>query len=627
MHTAAAVAFLVMAVACTRAAVDYPIDWATVPATAPAATNTRTLDFGNCMCDTTAGCDANCCCDRDCTTEGKFFGPCKKTVAGTSQVIKCVDRNSGTDIVNSQEEVAYQEPVAGDAVCVVSTNLPVGMDEFWNLPSDAGVARMVATPRDSWPPRPTLTPTALKANDRLPFYSVRLEQGGTWRSAIDGDGYVKVPRAAGTNGACNFDRAVRFLEEEYHTCNLAAPRGVAAPLEALCAGDYNVNKYKFWALTPPGHTLRNVNNIVGVVVNVRDSNGNLIDTADPTTTVRSELTGSAGVRAASTARQLQQTAAASTSFASGVCRSAVIATKLHVFYEMVDAGSRIFNASVDLTVADVATAGPYRLTSEVKFTRVGHNENTAVPRRSGNPGYVAGARVQVGRLVSQDPASPTSKTAIAARMRGFALPAGHLCSQKQFVGVPFAHDVQQTGCGVALTEAQLDALCLQPRGTEALLQDALTPTGDGANISYIVDRFAMSANARADRPSDWIPVMGMPWAVTDRTSSYTRAARQCPNLVVGLRWVIGVARAGVDYNPQDVIIGVRVEPIMGTWKFRGSGNTTINYFKFEASFVRVAEDAGVSRQEVIPPNILPTVTEDVFYPFRRPGARTRDTAN
>jgi tectonic-1/3 len=607
-----AVSFATVAVALT---VENAIDFTAISVTQEGRVNTATNEFGSCICDRSPQCDPNCCCDPDCTQQviSEVFTGCAKAVAGKNEIVRCSDpdTSAATDIVFHRDEYKEQKPVAKAAVCIVRTNLPDDMTEYFRLPTSTDGAAPVSP---VWPARDALVTGnsfAFKAGDRLPYVKATLT-GAAWTVALEGSGYLTDPRPTGAGGRCQTDRLTGFLDP--HRLQECAWTG---GLASLCANELNADVRKHYiALTPPEHLLTSASRVIPVrlVVQVASSGTVLQDLApadNPLTTLLNPGTG----------RRQSSSGESSFNPATGICSNAILRRELNIVYSAESGGAIITAATMTFYVGDVVnnTASVYWTAYRTTFQREGEAARDVVPQRVGNPGYVAGSPVLAGRLVT-DPAG-TGKEAIAARTAGFTLPFGRLCSDHQQIGVRFLHDVKETACGVNLTEADLNNLCFTQTTTDVLIKDALTPVGEG-NISYLIDRIGFTANAQYSHVNDWVPVKDVPWTASAATWSSTQ--RSCTGLTVGVRWIISVARGGIAYNPQDVIVGARAVPIVGTWRFRSARTWSLFPLRFEVAFVRLGEEGDVSRKAIVPPNILPPVDEDVFFPFRRAGDRTED---
>jgi hypothetical protein len=228
-----------------------------------------------------------------------------------------------------------------------------------------------------------------------------------------------------------------------------------------------------------------------------------------------------------------------------------------------------------------------------------------------------------------------SKSAIEKTIGGFSIPVSDDCfSNPRRKSVKFLHDVVNAGCGVRISEAQLQSLCSDPAAGSTLLLSVLRQnftdlTGifpaslfNKTAATELVDRIASTADARIEDPSSWVPVSGGSLSTFPQVAPlpYDPFRRQCSNLLVGLHYKIMVARAGSLTNPQDVIVAAFASPLVGTWVIRNDTTfdgsaTTVNYVRFKVTFVRYG---GTTTSTIVEaPPLLPQVDDTIFYPFRR----------
>jgi hypothetical protein len=630
-------AFAAVAVVVPGYAFEYSVNWDNVPTSAPARVTTDDTNFGNCICNLSPDCDPDCCCDPDCSGQarGAFTG-CAKEVAGTNELVMCSSRNEATRIYRSREgnEPEYRQPVAGDAVCIVRTNLPSGANSFAALPSTETINGASAPQAPVWPARDAGTvSTRFKVGDRLPYLrAVVASTGSGWDIGIEGSGYISDPRPLLPGGQCSSTRTTGFMEpHRYEECS------VAGSLESLCALELNPAAYRFMALTPPGHSLAASSGIVGIKYAVANADtGAVISEAyDPSSTFR--LTFS-GVRRQEPSVIAAGGSTAGYDSATSSCTAGIIRRHLVVQYATSNTdgleGASIESATMTFYVGNITanSQSKYWVGYETTFvevtastasdgtvTAVPTTSDAAVPPRQGNPGYIAGTPLLAGRTVQLG-----NKVAVAARLGGLTIPTGRMCSSRQHASVRFMHNTESS-CAVNVTASEFFELCFSG-SIDTMLKESLTPQGaaTGANL-YSIDRVGFTANARGNYINDWVNVSGMPLPDADATAvSWSSTLKQCANLRIGVRYTVLVSRAGPSYNPQDVIVGVRATPITGAWRYRSTAASTLMDFTFKVEFVRV--EGGTRRTIIAPPTILPSVEEDVWFPFRREGQSVDTTA-
>jgi hypothetical protein len=189
------------------------------------------------------------------------------------------------------------------------------------------------------------------------------------------------------------------------------------------------------------------------------------------------------------------------------------------------------------------------------------------------------------------------------------------------------YDVYESGCTVNMTEEQLEGYCTT--GSNALIQQLLTQAGQSATggvntTGSLITVVAKTADASIDDPSAWVTIAGIPFAAVI-PFPYDTIHRQCSSLMVGVHYTFVVARAGAVYNPQDVIVAAYADPILGNWYIRNHTDYTTSAVTtqeviFRVSFVRYEPSSQATLMRVIvPPPILPSLGDTIFYPFRMPG--------
>ena len=619
--------------------------WSDVPApgTTSTARNAQSEAFGQCMCDLTESCDLNCCCDPDCAGEVKMFSRCIKEAAAQAQLLRCYEPNPATQLVRTTQEYATRSVPLEGAICVINANTPSSMTMYHVPPNPTAVAKQLSVlatkePPASWPTAMTAGNAGgtvfFKPRDSVPFlaavatgssYALRRTEG-QWRS----------PVAHPVDGSCQMTHTTRFMKNEFATCS------VEGTLRSLCTATsrswFNIDRHKYTVILPPGRAGLDAVEAERAVVAISIVDANTEQTVINGANVRpmdliNRLFSNNGDASGSLAPNLPR----ATSFsqqASGanVCRSAVVGQHLLIEYvwDPVEGRAQISNATMRLTIADVAESAnrKYVYTSRVTFYRkdasgLGVRLPSGLPR-VGRPGYIRSARLLAGDIATS---ADGKSSAINVLGVGLVLPFGS-CGAG-FKGVRFLHDVQAASCMIALTEVQLRSVCAFT--SKDLLSTALKIPG----VSFTLpSRLSAFADSLPEAASEWVTVDGATAVLNEHpaTNGYDAVGRQCSGLVVGLRWTILVTRQGPVYNPQDVIVGASVRPILGVWKFRNvtesysptsSTATTRVAFSFMVSFVRM-DDADFSQRRIIPPSVLPEVDEDVFYPFRLPSSNNID---
>jgi tectonic-1/3 len=604
------------------------VDWSAVPATAPDARNLNSASLGSCICDVTINvCDINCCCDTDCTSaEVLLFGTnCLPATVSGPEVDDCVSLNSATELIRINEWGGTLDQVkpAKGAVCLERNNYPDGADSYFQVPST------VTKPTDAllspdWY-SPDVSSTGFVVGQRLPM--VRFSNvTGTPRLLSVGSGYLSVPSGS-PSGECQvngaYEKPVQFFSP------LTASGCKASGTSSAACDFISLSRFATQdALANPTATVTTGTTLIAITTRVFSaSTGAFLYTIDnlPLRQTFFTLSSATAVTANTTLTPL------TTSFnaTSNTCTNGVSSVRTTVLYD-VTATVVVRNVTRDIYVGDIDVSpdnGGHTFSHDVYMLRSG---STATPSyNEGSPGYIAGTSMRAGSMVSEP---STGKVAVQERVGGFAVPTGgKACSRNLYKSVAFMHNVLSSGCTLTLTELELQTLCSSTAGgTSSLLTQILsingTSLGDGELLNTTttpITLIAKTADAQHIDPSSWVSITGFP--ITSPTPNpYDDIGRQCSNLVVGLSYSFVVARAGRESNPQDVIVGAFVDPIIGSWRIRNETDettaaTSTVSFTFRVKFERYLPNSQttLSRRIVAPP-ILPDIDDTVFYPFRMP---------
>ena len=146
-----------------------------------------------------------------------------------------------------------------------------------------------------------------------------------------------------------------------------------------------------------------------------------------------------------------------------------------------------------------------------------------------------------------------------------------------------------------------------------------------ASSGGIVDVLGVTGDAVDAVISSWVSIEngGDAWAVSSSGTSplpYSTTERTCSNIITGLKYTISIGRAGSPLDPQDIIVGARIDPVYGSWTYKNIDASTNNFrFTFSVDFDRyIAESEKTQQRRIMAPSVLPGVDEYVFFPFRRP---------
>ena len=602
------------------------VDWSQVPDSTPAARNLNNANLGQCICDlTTNACDPLCCCDADCTAqEVALFASCEPSLGSSSSVPYCFNQDAATRIVRINNPEPLDEVVPGlGAICLVRNNYPSGVQSYFSVPANTAVSDPADSSSTEW-----FTDKEPSSNfivgSKVPMIRA-VNESNSWKLVAFGSGFLTI-QAPGKQGYCGdgFPRSVNFMDPVTSTecfAGTSVTAGTSAAASACSSMDVASTLYQ--AIRSP--SVLSSATVTPILVNIYSaSSGILLETVDPTALINGILSTSS---VAATRHFQVESVATTTALLGSVCTNAVTRRSLVIAYDASTSVLRVSNATLSIYVSDVDVSAQVTTSSRIVFIRTGA-ASLPIPR-DGNPGFLTGRSVPAGTFVVNG-----TKTAVQHRYGGFSIPSGGNCFRNKRRSVKFLHSVLNGGCDVTISETQLQSLCADAAAASNLLVSVLTQnvtvipsfpaklfnvTGD------LIDRIAMTADARSEDTPSWVPITG---GTRDTFPSimplpYDPYTRQCKNLFIGLHYKIVVARAGSQSNPQDVIVAAFADPILGTWAIRNDTSydgsaTTTNYLKFKVSFVRYGGTSQATLSSVVePPPLLPKLDDTIFYPFRR----------
>lgn len=611
--------------------VSATINWDEVPDSPPSARNLNSASLGECICDVTLNvCDVNCCCDADCLADeiALFTGSCLPEKVSGPEIDDCIHLNSATELVRISDwgGTVDRVKVAADAVCLERNNYPNGAESYFQVPST------VSKPADSllqpdWFVADTTT-SGFEVGKRMPL--VRFSNtSGIPRVISVGGGSLSVP-FGGPGGMCHasYEKPVAFFTPLTTSSCKVAGESSATVCDYISLSRFTQQD----ALANPSGTITGATTLVVITTRVHSAaSGALLYTIDNLPLRQSFFTLSNATALTPNTTSSPYTTSWDPSL--NLCMNGVSFVRTTITYD-VSASVRVRNVTRDVFIDNIdvsPSSGGHTFEHEVYMLRSGSSSDSAAAAaryHEGSPGFLEGKFIPAGVLLTDG----SGKEAIQQRIGGFAIPSGgKSCWRNQYKTVPFMHNVISSGCTLSITEQELQTLCANTAvGTSQLLNAILTingtTLGDGTVLNTTtspITRVAKTADALIIDPTSWVTVDGYP--ITSPTPNpYDSVGRRCSNLVVGLSYSFVVARAGKESNPQDVIVGAYVEPIVGAWRIRNDTDystaaSSSVAFTFRVHFERYlpGSQTTVSRRIVAPP-ILPEIDDTIFYPFRMP---------
>lgn len=557
---------------------SYPINWSLVPVEPPAARSLNSPLLGSCVCDVSQGlCDINCCCDPDCSSEiTNGFKFCLPDQFGYPDVDYCYTPNKGTKIerVNNKNVYLDRDKQGQSAICVVRANHPNNLYRYFSVPSSSTTSSAIRI--SDWPTIVTSeNPSSLVPGQQIFTFNYDV-----------------------VNNFSTYTGALRFpLQNAFGTCSqvfreatfLAPTFGSSCAMKASEA----CNRFPVSVLGNRFIASDMVSTKIPVTLRALNSDGTVLGVLDPLQLFNQSLN----------------------SYVDGTtCVNTVISEKTVIYYT---ANSAIASAVTDVVLRNVLL-DKYISRSVSVFFEQAKNNTPAANIISATPGYVVGSRVRVGSL--QSDFSATGATSVLERVGGLAMPSGgRLCQLQNFQRVGFFQSVLTSGCLLRLSTAELQSTC--GIGTAGILNQSFGVSSTNQRISLV----ARTADALTNDTTSWI---SLDWSEVDTLSPspgyYDSVARRCSNIVTGVKFQLVVARAGIEYNPQDVIISAFAQPILGSWQIKNASDFTqsaeamVN-LEFRVAFKRFDEGKQATiRRKVKAPPILPKLDDTVFYPFRKP---------
>ncbi|GET93457.1 hypothetical protein, conserved [Leishmania tarentolae] len=557
-----------------------PVNWSNVPNRTPDARNLNSPYLGECVCDLTRGiCDAFCCCDEDCDASARAaFTYCLPEKYSSPYLDYCYQKDGATSLkrINGKYETYIDKNVPDyNAVCVIKTNHPSELYRYFRVPTD------VREP--SLPTTPTKTVTVSQpyaVGDPLIMAKYVLISGSpSYRRVTP----FQLPTSL-SDGSCSaIGQNVGFLDPiKGNSCTLNGAQ--------MCLL-FPVAKYQNLFLQATLGYNSSAPEFVPFTLNLHTESGVLLDSLDP--------------------KVVPATSTYATTSDGKMCNNAIIDLQAHFSYSANESG-KLLEAVLNVTLGNIGLTQYVALSFEAAFT----GKNAPVPSNifPGTPGYLSGDKIRSGTLVTHD-----GKTAILERKSGFAVPAGgRLCSRNQWKRASFLHSIISSGCLVMMNESELQEIC--STGTGKIISTLLNVSIDG--IPTIVDHIGITNDALTNDTTSWIAISGLSDALTSSSGTYNAYTRQCTNITVGIHYQFVVARAGAEYNPQDIIVGAFASPILGNlqiWDETDFNENALSYqqFTFKVSFSRYGPNSqSTIMRRVVAPPILPPLGENIFYPFR-----------
>ncbi|RHW68074.1 hypothetical protein DPX39_110069500 [Trypanosoma brucei equiperdum] len=577
----AAVSTILCAVA--ERPVTYPIQWDDVPLKQPPARVLSSPYLGRCACDDTWGsCDPNCCCDDDCSaSERNKFHFCLREGWTNHTLERCQQSFTPTKTTVGERGYINKSIIGHRALCIIKSNNVGDMSPFFTLPEK--VSNPFGAHRHNR--LGSSNPKSYEVNGIVNAF--KKTESSDSVHGLRNAGFLSIPSSSWDGYCVPNSKQIRFMKPiDSTTCIYSGER--------ICA-HFPTTSFADLLLGSEGNT--NPRGLIPIILQVIDDvTGEILADIGPESSFPREL---------------------NSAVKNGICERAVVRAQHSILYSSEGAHLFIVNATSRLYTRHLNTNAIVSLLFQMEFFKAG----TRPPLNyfSGNIGYLCGSRIRAGALVEEG-----GKVGIAERVSGFSVPGtGASCFNRRYRKVGFLHSVIGGGCTVQMSERELRDICRQ-NGTGKLLRSILgidTLTLRDFDDTNPIDHIAKTADAHTNDTSSWLPLRGLDFDDI-APEPYDLIERRCRNVYVGLNYSFVISQVGAVGNPQDVIVGAFVDPIIGSWMIRNVTDFTINAtstqrFRFSVSFTRLDRLTNpIVGRKVVSPSIFPRLDDSVFHPFK-----------
>lgn len=302
---------------------------------------------------------------------------------------------------------------------------------------------------------------------------------------------------------------------------------------------------------------------------------------------------------------------------SGTCTNAFSGMNVTISYQVSDSQYSITGVTADLFFKSTSND---ILQQEFSVWYV-KADATVVFAKSGSPGYIIGAPVMAGTLVTASDNSAVDWS--PGRLSGITLPTmrsdNNLCTGKTLsdlayrVPVAFGEDLV-TGCSLTYSFSDLTNNCAAIRSNIFDYQMGST--------NSLFNRIGRYGNSSVQNIQDWVELMNtVPDSTLTSSNSGAGDSGTCSDLLTEFNIQFLTLPIGTVSNPQMVILGARYEFISGQFSFRCVGSSCFNdkqpqkfTIRSSITFVRASNSGFTSSSSSSSLNTI-SIPSDVFYPF------------
>ncbi|CAG9313766.1 unnamed protein product [Blepharisma stoltei] len=543
-------------------------------------------DPGKCVCDLTANsCDVFCCCDDDCSstlkdlwdTEDPSTNRCLNSKFTKYYSLKCPSSNDNYFYSARRGIKSATSDIMNNLLCVDQDN-SASFGTYYKKISDSSISSDTIQQQITdnveysdllYSPQTTITRSNFNPGDLMGSLANSWAQFGNRWSLPSPDSF----------GYCNDMNFVKWLEPSSPGfCNR---QYLASTLSTHCTSELNAALYS--SLLQVYNTSNLASSSLYTIqigsIKIRDVN-TLIDTSSSSTSV-------------------------STTYSSCICTNALLEAHYTVLTTL--SQQYFLKITADLVVGNIGTtgcSGTETINIQQKFSVTFQTQET-VTVKSGNPGYIVGKPVLLGKLQSDNTINVYSSgyPVYGASLTGQCLTSSQTTSNPPVIN--FRQDFVYS-CYYPLSYPALSSYC-------TTYNEKLPIFSIFDDITH-VGKFGNSLSSNID---DWVEIKD----ASNKTvaTSWNSETGDCllPNMVV---YDIVVAEIGSIKNPQPKIVYAQKRKEFTNWAFMKTITTDDQYFMNTVVINYIEYDKDFDPYTLIrlKSQILP---DDVLYPFRASGSR------
>jgi tectonic-1/3 len=562
----------------------FPVNWSLVPSNPPSQSNEPSTTFGDCICNLLFNqCTPNCCCDPDCSSADFLtFTQCNMEESRNLEDYSCVSPNT----------IEFQ-------------NLPANIQEkSWNNVKTAPHPFCVYYETNTiqgtfYEVLPDFTTTDIQS-------AIQAYDGSNYRKVIRFDEEYTKTATEKTNSILTYVYGNPILISDLIYVggnaavalrpinNLLLPSSV---FSEKCEDNVVAGFLQEIELSSCFKLIDNLSEACNTYLNASLWTTSLLIARTPSITTDIIDYVYVNLRSITKTNGAILNYLPITQFNSNTCLNSLSSIQYYISYS---SDGIIQGVDVDIILEDFSYKTEdtlYQMSFGISF--IENNSPDAlisgiVRKKSGNPGYIKSLPVIAGLTTSN-----LTKNAVMQSVNGIEFYTGLSCNGSQIVTVNFGEDLV-TACMIQMTLAELEYAC--ELNEFAPLQEV------EASVN-VVGRFG---NANFNNINDWVKIN----TLSPPTPTWDPNTLTCQNIASGLQYDMIMVKTSSKYNEQWKIGGVQRYRFGQNWQFTSNDPNTPQPFwiQFRAIFTPlVDQEANIKPSKI--PNLLPTLPEDIFYPF------------